>query len=614
MLFPALPMGAEEYYIFIAPNNREYTPGAYEYFNGKRVGVDKGSVQADIFLAWARNRGIEAELVEVTTGEAETFRRLMDGELDAFVTLDAYGAHDTAVPAVSVGSSDFFFAVSKDRPDLLEELNAALSRVQDENRFYNQQMFQKYISTTGANLFLSASEQDWLSTHGTIRVGYQDNYLSFCAADEKTGELKGALKDYLELAADCHENAHLDFQAVAYPNAEAAMEALRSGAVDCMFPSNLSSSDGETMNLVMTPAMMRTEVYAIVRKADLDTFAQKESVTAAIEQNDPNYDAVLQDHFPTWQAARYADMQACLRAVAEGKADCVLISNYQYNNLGKLCERYQLAPMTTGKEVDYAFAVNRGDTELYSILARTTNIVSNASINASLTYYSAQDARTTLADFIRDNLAVVLSLAGIMLAMAAVLIQQQRVIRARRRADESRRAAESLHRQVFVDPLTRVRNRGAFNNYIQNLQDRLTQGETLTYAIGVFDCDSLKLINDQYGHEKGDEYLKAASRLICRTFQHSPVFRTGGDEFAVILQNDDYQRREELARRFEETRAEICAAAENRWDEVHLSLGVAVYDPQADLSVSDTVRRADKLMYENKNANKARQRQRASQA
>ena len=89
-------------------------------------------------------------------------------------------------------------------------------------------------------------------------------------------------------------------------------------------------------------------------------------------------------------------------------------------------------------------------------------------------------------------------------------------------------------------------------------------------------------------------------------FQHSPVFRIGGDEFAVILQNEDFEAREELVRRFEESRKARCAEAENRWEEVHVAMGVAVYDPLIDHSVIDTVRRADKIMYLNKRERKTK--------
>ena len=163
----------------------------------------------------------------------------------------------------------------------------------------------------------------------------------------------------------------------------------------------------------------------------------------------------------------------------------------------------------------------------------------------------------------------------------------------------------NLNRQVYVDALTSVRNKAGYRDYIQSLQDQMDDPErALEFAFGVFDCDNLKYINDTYGHDKGDLYLKAASQLICRIFQHSPVFRIGGDEFAVILQKEDYFNRDELIGLFRKTRAEICETAENEWEQVNVTLGLAVYDPQSDPSVIDVARRADQRMYENKRIRK----------
>jgi diguanylate cyclase (GGDEF)-like protein len=163
---------------------------------------------------------------------------------------------------------------------------------------------------------------------------------------------------------------------------------------------------------------------------------------------------------------------------------------------------------------------------------------------------------------------------------------------------------DDLNRRVFVDALTSVRNKGAFDEYIQQMQDKLDAGEAMEFAIGVFDCDDLKSVNDLYGHDKGDVYLKSASRVICRVFQHSPVFRIGGDEFAVVLRNDDFRYREELLASFEKATARASAEAENRWEQVHVAIGIAVYDPIQDHSVIDTMRRADKAMYVNKRKRK----------
>lgn len=162
-----------------------------------------------------------------------------------------------------------------------------------------------------------------------------------------------------------------------------------------------------------------------------------------------------------------------------------------------------------------------------------------------------------------------------------------------------------LSKRVFVDPLTSVRNKGAFSDYLDGLQGQIDDDTKETeFAICVFDCDNLKIVNDKYGHDKGDTYLKTASRLICRIFQHSPVFRIGGDEFAAVLQNEDYKTKDDLVESFEKEKSLINESTDNVWEQVHITMGMSVYDPEQDRAVTDTVRRADKEMYTRKRAKK----------
>ena len=122
-----------------------------------------------------------------------------------------------------------------------------------------------------------------------------------------------------------------------------------------------------------------------------------------------------------------------------------------------------------------------------------------------------------------------------------------------------------------------------------------------------FDCNNLKEINDQYGHDRGDEYLKSSCSLICQVFAHSPVFRIGGDEFAAILRNQEYAHRDELIAIFDQRCYDIRAVSEDPWAKVDIARGMAVYDPGTDTSVNDVIHRADELMYENKREGKKEQ-------
>ena len=166
----------------------------------------------------------------------------------------------------------------------------------------------------------------------------------------------------------------------------------------------------------------------------------------------------------------------------------------------------------------------------------------------------------------------------------------------------------SLNEQIFVDALTNVKNKGAFSRYLEDLQNDADSGkEQLNFLLGVFDCDDLKSINDKYGHDKGDIYLETASRTICSIFKQSPVFRIGGDEFSVILRGADYEKRELLIKQFDDACERINSTSSNEWEHVHISSGFAEYDSTRDGEISDVVRRADKIMYENKRQRKTSQ-------
>ena len=532
MLFPELPMGEEEYYLFMAPSNRSISSADISTLNGKRIGVNRDSIQAVFFREWEKRNGIETELVELANSEDKSLSMLETGELDGYVTVDSFTNPDRAVPVVKVGSSDFFFAVNKDRPDLLKDLNNAMSRIQDENRYFNQQMFERYMKTAGANAFLSANEQEWLSEHGTIRVGYQDNYLAFCAEDKSTGALTGGMKDYLDSATDCLENAQLSFSATAYPTMEAAVSAVKKGEVDCVFPANLSGYDGEKLGIVMTPPLIRTDIYAVVRQSDLNTFTNREHVVVAVNEGNPNYDAFLLDHYPDWQKVYYTDTADCLKAVAERVADCVLISSYRYNNIYRQCEKQHLTTLPTGLEMDYCLAIGKGETELYSILSKMVSLIPTSTFNSALSYYITEDAKLSLDDFIEDNLTIVMTV--IILVVLAILLLLLRSIRAERRAKQLISATET-------DSLTGLYNRDYFFQYANRIFQE--HPDTQMDAI-VLNIEQFHSINALNGREFGDQLLRIlGSELHTIADENGGIAgRFGADRFDCYCRHAaDYQ-------------------------------------------------------------------------
>lgn len=159
-----------------------------------------------------------------------------------------------------------------------------------------------------------------------------------------------------------------------------------------------------------------------------------------------------------------------------------------------------------------------------------------------------------------------------------------------------------LNSKAYKDALTSVRNKAGFDLSAKKINDQIShfrEDDPVEFAVAMCDCNNLKYINDTYGHEKGDLYLKNACKVICDGFAHSPVFRLGGDEFVVILQGKDYENRDEILKEFERRQEEMEKSG-NPWERVSISLGVAVFDPEKDSRIDQVLERADKLMYSQK--------------
>lgn len=165
----------------------------------------------------------------------------------------------------------------------------------------------------------------------------------------------------------------------------------------------------------------------------------------------------------------------------------------------------------------------------------------------------------------------------------------------RRRADATEEALNVTRNIVYRDALTGVRNKQAFTELEDELDQQLSTGEVSAFAIVVFDINGLKYVNDTFGHKAGDEYIRSGCAVVCKLYKHSPVFRIGGDEFVAVLTSDDYQDRDALLAQFNQMLESRIGT-----DEVVLSAGMCTYDPARHTSVREVFDEADQRMYHRK--------------
>ena len=171
------------------------------------------------------------------------------------------------------------------------------------------------------------------------------------------------------------------------------------------------------------------------------------------------------------------------------------------------------------------------------------------------------------------------------------------IVKAENKASDLETHVSEMNTIAYQDALTLVKNKAAYEKKAEDIDSNINSGFAV-FAIVMADLNGLKKMNDRYGHDKGDQYIKGACEMISDVFSHSPVYRIGGDEFVIILEGRDYRDREklleEIKTRFDESYAKADLVP---WNRYWAALGMAVYDRDKDSDVNSVFQRADHEMY-----------------
>ncbi|MBQ7453595.1 MAG: GGDEF domain-containing protein [Selenomonadaceae bacterium] len=188
---------------------------------------------------------------------------------------------------------------------------------------------------------------------------------------------------------------------------------------------------------------------------------------------------------------------------------------------------------------------------------------------------------------------------------SALLKTTQDVLKYLEKFRRAKKQVAKMDELAHTDSLTGIKNKAAYDEAIIVLDDKILVGAA-KFCIAMIDVNFLKRVNDTYGHERGNIYLMNAVKLMSAVFGEEHVYRVGGDEFVVILENDKVDLCKYFVTQFnaEMTRKNSNASAEP-WEKVSAAIGVSFYEAGVDKNAEEVFKRADAQMYENKLAMKA---------
>ena len=432
MLFSDEPMGEEKYYLYADFSRTDISASNFKTLNGKKIGVLMGTEPEVMLTEWEEKHGIKTEHVNISDNE-DVKKKLANHEIDCFVSLEeAFWAELGISTMTRVGESSIYYAINKDRPDIKEELDYAMSVLDEADPFYTADLYKRYFSLDYTPI-LTSEEKAWLRKHGAIRMGFLTSDGGVSTYDPATGELTGAITDYIQFAIGCLGNQKLEFQIVGYDSIEAELDALKSGEIDMIFHFDQNPNLAEEYRVACTSTTWITNLMAVTNKQH---FNESKANRIAVPQNEFSLKKYLAFYYPQWEIVDCDTQEDAARLMETGRADCFVTGISSEENYSK---KYGFYSVPLLNPVKSCFAVNSGNCSLLSILNKTIKAKPINLLAGSIAMYQSSARKVTLSEFIKDNFFMVLLISSI--AVAVVLLTILMLLQKARKAEAAARKA-----------------------------------------------------------------------------------------------------------------------------------------------------------------------------
>ena len=418
MLFSAMPMGREKYYLYADMNKTGLSPSKLYLLEGKGVGMMASSMMETAFSNWEKQQGLHTR--HMLGGSMEERKRLVaQGAAEAVVATELLPMKQEGLSAVTpVGGSDIYFAINKNRPDLKAELDEAMRRIEQDKPFYAESLYKHYL-TTAVVPVLSKDEQAWLAQHGKIRIGVLQGDSGFFSYEED-GSHKGVIADYILHASGCFKEQQLDFAVQSFATQGEMNQALKDGKIDMIFHFNENHYLAEENGFVLSNRIMSITIPVVTAQKQ---FNENAANILAVTKNNYFAKAYAAHNYPQWKIVEYASGAEVEQAVRNGQADCFLA---KYSTLTDYAYDEKLHGVFLTKPWNVAFAVKRGNLVLLSVLNKTLRAMPANVLAGSLSMYDKPLRDITLKDFIKQNMLVLVAFLVLIIALMLTLLHKER--------------------------------------------------------------------------------------------------------------------------------------------------------------------------------------------
>lgn len=447
-----------------------------------------------------------------------------------------------------------------------------------------------------ALLKLTQEEALWVKEHNIVKFGITKNWAPIEFFD-KYGEAKGTNPDLFQLIAQ-RLNIKIDY--IIYDNFEALYQGLLDGDIDAL--GSIMDSEDRKKEALFTESYWSMP-WVIVHPRELGKQLTLDSFNGRTLAVTKGYYlvSVIRKEFPSVALRLVDNSEEGLLAVQKGLVDGFIDSLSSGTELLKKESLVSLG-MSVLDEVDRDsnhIAVNKSLPILAKVLNKAVLTISDAESQQIYEKWFGMGIETGLDKGVVLRVAVQIGVLIVIIIIVIMAWNRRLYLEIRNR----KKLEKQMHYMATHDDLTGLANRVLLKDRL-NTAITFHQRQSLLLAVLFIDLDGFKNINDNYGHDVGDELLiEVASRLKGCVRESDTVVRFGGDEFVLLLTGLHHQ--DEAAYVADKVLKLIQQPLKlsQVTAKIGCSIGIAMYPDDGD-SDNELLKVADSLMYHVKAAGK----------
>ncbi len=313
-----------------------------------------------------------------------------------------------------------YFAVNKERSDLLEELCNAQERLLDSSPEFTTTLLQKYYGNNDQQQALTEGEQAWLAEMGSLRVGYVRDNLPLSGQGEDGAPTGIAGEVFSRIALFIK----IPLEPVCYDNVSLMREGLRNGEIDAAFPIYSNLWITETKGFFQTDSFISEKAMIVYQGSYRSDLMDK----VALSETGVGQRFYLSANYPESETVFYETIEDAFKAVQKGEVNCMIdCSSIMQRFMAQHSEYQELNIAYLDTSEEFGFGVSQGKSQLVAILNKALRQLDDATITSAMVQYSNVEPDFVLMDFIRRYaVAVIAILCGFFAVLLWVFINYRR--------------------------------------------------------------------------------------------------------------------------------------------------------------------------------------------